>query len=165
MVTKQSFVFHDVIRNNVYEGRNRENILKKIFKVDFSFDDLMDAFAGAVNLTYNLSREPDKYKINEEDYYLTYTDKGNSKESKYVISVENLALTNYQLANLDGSIVFEGWYKDFKLFDEVPVPYKTLVASKEKEQSVDIDYRNIEINKEINGLTISIPNDANIIKW
>jgi outer membrane lipoprotein-sorting protein len=165
LVTKQSFVFHDVIRNNVYEGRNKENILKQIFKVDFSFDDLMDAFAGAVNLTYNLSREPDKYTINEQDYFLTYTDEEKSKESKYVISIVNLALLNYQLTNMDGSVVFEGKYKDFKLFDEVPVPYKTLVESKEKMQSVDIEYRNIEINKEIKALTIDIPKDANIIKW
>ncbi|NOG99433.1 MAG: DUF4292 domain-containing protein [Ignavibacteriae bacterium] len=165
MVTKNSFVFYDVIRNNVYEGRNKETVLKKIFKVDFSFDDLMDAFAGAVNLTDNLSREPDQYNLNDEDYFLTYTDSLMNKESKYTIELVSLALTNYKLADLTGGTIFEGKYKDFKLFSDVPVPYKTFVENKENNQSVDIDYRNIEVNNELSNLTIQIPKDANVIKW
>ena len=165
MVTKNNFVFHDVIRNNVYEGRNKENVLKKIFKVDFSFDDLMDAFAGAVNLTDNLSREPDNYNLNDEEYYLTYRDSVMSKQSNYTINVSDLALTKYQLSNLAGKTIFEGSYKDFRLFDEVPVPYKTFVENKDENQSIDIDYRRIEINKELDDLTIAIPKDAKIVRW
>jgi outer membrane lipoprotein-sorting protein len=165
LVTKNSFIFHDVIRNNVYKGKNKDTVLEKIFKVNFSFDDLMDAFAGAVNFTDNLRREPDNYKLDSDSYFLTYNDSVASRKSDYTIKIENLALTNFYLKNFAGEEIFKGDYSDFRLFENVPIPYKTKVVNGNKNQSIDIEYRTIEVNKEIEGFTIDIPKDATIIKW
>ena len=165
LVSKNDFTFYDVMRNSIYKGSAKQDVLKQIFKVDLSFDDLMDAFAGAVNLTDKLRNNPDNYEINADEYILSYKDDEAGKESVYKINVEGLAITKYKLIKIPNVILFEGSYSDFKDFENVFVPYKTIVENKQQNQSVNIEYRNIEINKEVGDLSIKFPSDAEIIEW
>lgn len=165
LVSKNDFTFYDVMRNSIYKGSAKQDVLKQIFKVDLSFDDLMDAFAGAVNLTDKLRNNPDDYSINSDEYTLSYKDEEAGKESIYRINTEDLAITNYKLIKLPEEILFEGIYSDFKDFENVFVPYKTTVINKLQNQRVDIEYRNIEINNEAGDLSIEFPSDAEIIEW
>lgn len=165
LVSKNDFTFYDVVRNNIYKGQAKQDVLKKIFKVDLTFDDLMDAFAGAVNLTDKLRSEPDDYQINSTEYILSYKADTAGKESLYIINNEDLAITNYKLIKLPEEILFEGRYSDFKDFEGVLIPYKTVVENKEQNQNVNIEYRSIKINNEVGDLTIAYPSDAEIIEW
>ena len=128
LVTKENFMFFDVIHNELYRGINKAGILEKIMKINIDFDDLMDAFAGAVNLTDKLRMEPDRFQTTDDKYILTYIDRNSSKMSIYEIATENLAITNYQLFQNNRDLLFEGVYSDFKNFEGVPVPYNTLVS-------------------------------------
>ncbi len=163
LVTKNDFYFYDVIKNQLYTGEVKDEVLKRIFKVDLSFDDLMDAFAGAVNLTDKLRREPDQFEPVEETYYLTYFNPGNT-ESIYEINNSDLAIINYRLLQKNSDLIFEGLYSDFRLFDDVPVPYKTIIENRETKQRIRIEYRNIEINSVIEDLTLTYPKDVEWIR-
>ena len=165
LVSKNDFIFYDVMRNSIYKGSAKREILKQIFKVDLSFDDLMDAFAGAVNLTDKLRNNPDDYSVNSDEYILSYKDENAGKESIYKINTGDLAITNYKLLKLPKEILFEGSYSDFKDFENVFVPYKITVENKEQNQRVNIEYRNIEINKEAGNISIKFPSDAEIVEW
>ena len=165
LVTKQSFLFYDVINQVVYKGANDRNVLKKIFKIDLSFEDLMDAFAGAVNLTGKLRREPDYYKKNDDNYILTYIDKKGKKKSEYKVDIESLALISYKLTTLGNDELLKGTFSDFKKFKDVPVPYLSLIVNDVKDQEVKIEYRNIEVNEKIGELNIALPRDVEIIRW
>jgi len=165
VVTGKSFVFHDVLRNKVYKGKNGEDIINRIFKVNLSFDDLMDAFAGSVNLTEKLRKIPTAYEAFEDYYLLSYIDKEADKQSIYKVSNDNLAITEYVLKSLNNEPYFESEYKRFKLFDEVAIPYFTIVKNDEKSQEVTIEYREIEINKAVGPFEINYPDDAEIIEW
>jgi hypothetical protein len=144
---------------------NREAIIKNIMKIDISFDDLMDAFAGAVNLTDKLRREPDDYKLTDERYILTYYDLNREKKSVYDINIKDLAITNYKLISKPDKIIFEGAYTNFREFNNVPIPYNTVVRNKVNKQSVEIEYRSIEVNNPIDGISIMVPKDVKIIEW
>jgi outer membrane lipoprotein-sorting protein len=164
IVTKNSFVFYDALRNNLYEGGVKDDILQRIFKVNISFDDLMDAFAGSVNLTDKLSREPDIYIVNDDHYLLTYIDSVKKIKTIFKINIDDLAITDYQLSGLTGEPIFEGKYSDFKDFDQVAVPYKSFIENKSENQKLDIGYRSIDINKTTDKLEIKIPSDVNRIQ-
>ena len=45
LVTKRDFIFYDVLKNRVYTGENNNQGLKSIFKIDLTFNELIDAFA------------------------------------------------------------------------------------------------------------------------
>ncbi len=75
LFSKDKFEFYDVLKNRVIIGENSKDVLEKLFKVNLSFEDLIDAFAGAVNLTENLRKEPTDYEEIKNIYNLTYVDR------------------------------------------------------------------------------------------
>ena len=165
IATKRDFVFYDVINNRVYKGVTRDLSLKNIFKVDLTFDELMDAFAGAVDLTDKLRREPDDLFVKDDSYFLTYSDDITGRQSQYEILIDDLAITKYKIIERPANSVLEGIYKDFEIFDDVPLPYKISVNYKLMNQDINIDYRSIKVNKELPSLTFTIPEDAEVVEW
>ncbi len=165
VTTKRDFVFFDVINNRVYKGVTKNLSLKNIFKIDLTFNELMDAFAGAVDLTDKLRREPDDLFINKDTYYLTYSDNFTGRQSQYEILVDNLAITKYKIIEKPDNSVLEGTYKDFENFEDVPIPYKIKINYELMNQNINIDYRSIKVNKDVSSLTFTIPEDAEVIEW
>ncbi|MEE9431391.1 MAG: DUF4292 domain-containing protein [Melioribacteraceae bacterium] len=165
VVTNSEFEFHDVLRNTVYKGRTDNNLLKKVFHIDLSFSELIDAFAGAVNLTSKLRGTPSNYKLEDDNYILTYTDTNSTKKSIYEIKTSNLAIGNYKLFASRNNLLFEGDYSKFKLYNKVAIPRKTTVENKRQNQKVEIEYRSVTVNEKLESLKIEIPTDAKVIEW
>ena len=95
LFSKDKFLFYDVLRNRAFTGKENEDVLQKLFKIDLSFEDLLDSFTGAVNLTNKLRKEPTKYEILDDVYILTYVDKAVNKKSVYRITKEDLKIVEY----------------------------------------------------------------------
>lgn len=163
VVSDRNFMFYDVLQNTLYKGNMDQDILKRIFKVDLSFNDLIDAFAGAVNLTENLRQIPKEYSFDNESYFLTYVDSVNSKNSYYVVNADDLAIKKFEIVLENINYQFKGNYKKFGTFEDVQIPYEIDVENKSMNQSVKIDYRNIKVNNEIKTLYFQYPKDAKII--
>lgn len=165
VATKRDFLFYDVINNRVYRGITKNLSLKNIFKVDLTFEELMDAFAGAVDLTDKLRREPDDLFVKNDTYYLTYSDDITGRNSIYEILIDDLAITKYKIIEQPSNSILEGAYRDFDNFEDVPLPYKINVNYKLMKQDINIEYRSIKVNQDIGKLTFTIPEDAEIIEW
>ena len=165
LVTKERFVFYDDLQNTAYTGDVTSDALRSIFRISLSFDDLVDAFVGSVNLTQNLYRPPDKYVVDGDKYVLTYLDSARSNKTVYKVDIRQLGITDYQLYNMDGQESLEGKYSKFELLENVAVPYKIQIENKVDDQKIDIDYRKIAVNKNNIHIDFKIPDDATIIKW
>ncbi|MCF8260723.1 MAG: DUF4292 domain-containing protein [Melioribacteraceae bacterium] len=164
LVTKDDFTFYDVLRNKVYTGKNREGVLRDVFKVDFSFDDIMDAFAGAVNLTENLRKIPDEFNSDNSYFYFNYRNPSGTN-TQYIVDQNDLAIKEYSLTDSNNKKIFEGFYSDFRSFEGLPLPYKVIVKSSRYDQNLDIEYRLIEVNKPVSGLVLKLPKDVEYIEW
>lgn len=164
LVTSGNFIFYDDIHNVVYKGNSNNDILKKIFKIDLTFGELLDMFAGSVNLTPELSREPDKYEIEYDKYVLTYAEPDSGRESKYFIDIRELSITSYQLLDMSGDILAEGIFSKFEIMDDIPIPYAVKIQNKKGDQTVNINYRNIDINKNNIKIHLDIPEDAEVVQ-
>lgn len=165
VVSSNEFVFYDAIRNIIYKGRTDKNLLQKIFHIDLSFSEIIDAFAGAINLTDKLRLQPDNYNLKDNKYILSYIDSSSAKKSIFEIITNNLAIKKYKLFSPKGKLLFESKYSEFKIFNHVAIPFSTIVENKNQKRKVHITYYNINVNKEISNLTIEIPTDAKIIEW
>lgn len=164
MVTKENFSFYDALQNTVYTGESSDEILKEIFKINLSFNDLIDAFVGSVNLTDKLYTQPSNYEIVYDQYILTYTDPATNNKTKYNVDVRELGITDYVLSDNTGEIL-EGKYSKFSLLEGVAVPYHIEVRNKRDNQLVVIDYRNMAANERDIYIDYEVPDDATIIKW
>lgn len=164
LVTKDNFVFYDVLKNTAYTGRVDDSILKGIFKINLPFSDLIDAFVGSVNLTDRLYKTPNQYKVEDDKYVLTYFDSDSTKKTIYKVSIRDLGITNYQVID-NQDVVLEGKYSQFGLLNGVALPYHIEVENRRRNQSVTIDYRNMKTNKSDIYIDFKIPRDAVVIKW
>jgi outer membrane lipoprotein-sorting protein len=165
LFTGNKFIFYDVLRNRVFTGEESKDVLQKLFKVNLSFEELLDSFTGAVNLTSKLLTEPTDYEILDDIYNLTYTDTTSNKKSTYRVSKDDLRITEYLVTTLDGKEMLYGEYSKFKDYDGVPIPSTLLIRNKNEKQSVFVEYKKIFVNRKIESLTIDLPTDIEIIKW
>ncbi|MEI7812651.1 MAG: DUF4292 domain-containing protein [Ignavibacteria bacterium] len=165
LVTNSNFSFYDIMNNVVYKGKSNSDVLKKIFKINLSFDDLMDAFTGAVNLTQRLSQEPDNYEIVYDKYVLTYIDAISGQMNKFTIGIRDLVITDYQLISSTDKLLIQIGYTKFKVQGGVSIPYSTDVQLKNDKQSMKIEYRKIEVNKQNIRVSMSIPEDVQVVEW
>ncbi len=165
LVTKDKFTFYDALQNTAYTGSVNSNALQSIFRINLSFEDLMDAFIGSVNLTSNLYRPPDNYVVDADKYVLTYSDSARSYKSIYRVDVRQLAITNYELFDIEDQLVLKGKYSDFELLETVAVPFKIGIENVVDDQKINIEYKKINVNKSNILIDFKVPDDATIIKW
>jgi outer membrane lipoprotein-sorting protein len=165
LVSKKDFIFYDVLNNTAYEGQVDSEILQDIFKIDLSFNDLVDAFIGSVNLTDHLYKLPTKYEVIYDKYLITYIDSTSFKSFQYTVDVRELGITEYVMRNKKGEILLEGRYSDFGIVEGVAVPYKIELVNKKENQQVVVEYRGISANKKNIYVDFKVPEDVTIIKW
>lgn len=164
IITQNDFIFYDIINNVAYKGRVTKDAMKQLLKIDLPFDDVLNALTGSVNLTNQLRVEPDIYEVEGSNYKLTYKDSVNAIDNIFRVRINDQAITKYLVQNKNKTM-FEGSYSDFKTFEEVPVPFKTIIEDFENKQSMRIEYRNAEVNEIVEDLRVEIPNDAKVIEW
>ncbi len=165
LITPQDFQFYDVINNSLYRGKMRDGIMKQILKVDFSFDELIDALAGSVNLTDKLRIEPDRFEVDGDLYRLTYLDSLKKIEKVYSVRADDLAISENILKQFNGNILVEGKYSRFKSYEDVPIPQEIILNDIVNKQRLKVEYRKIEINRNDVDLLIDIPTDVKIREW
>ena len=165
LVTKDKFTFYDALQNTAYVGNVNSNAMQSIFRINLSFEDLLDAFVGSVNLTSNLYREPDTYVVADDKYVMYYTDSARSYSTIYKVDVRQLAITNYEMYDIENQLVLRGNYSDFELLETVAVPYKIGIENVIDDQKINIEYRKINVNKNNIVIDVKVPDDATIIKW
>ena len=160
-----SFIFYDVLKNRAFTGSESKDVLQTLFKIDLSFEDLLDSFTGAVNLTSKLRSEPTDYEILEDIYNLTYIDTSARRKSIYRVTKEDLKITEYLVSTLGGKELLSGQYSKFKDYEDVPIPSELLIRNKDKRQSINVKYKKIKVNEKIKTLSIHLPTDVELIEW
>ncbi len=164
LVTKENFVFYDALQNTAYEGVPSNEVLQDIFHINLPFSDIIDAFIGSVNLTRNLYKVPDDYKIDYDQYVLTYLDSAANTRTQYHVDIRELGITKYYLWNGANELALQGDYSKFSLMQGVPVPYKIEVERPLEDQHITINYKNMESNNPDIYIDFKIPKDASVIK-
>lgn len=165
LVTKDKFTFYDALQNTAYIGNVNSNALQSIFRINLSFEDLLDAFIGSVNLTSNLYRPPDKYFVEADKYVMSYTDSARNVTSVFRVDVRQLAITNFEMFDNENQLLLNGKYSDFQLLETVAVPFKIGIENVVDDQKINIEYKKINVNKPNIVIDFIVPDDATIIKW
>ena len=165
LVTKTNFTFYEAFHNTVYTGKVNEDILKEIFKVDLTLTDLLDAFTGAVNFSQRLYKEPTSFQIIQDKYLLTYIDSTAKTITRYTVDVKDLSVISTKVEDLDGNLITNGEYSSFVILANVSAPKKVVIKQERKKQELTIQYNTIFANKKSIKIDLSIPDNADIIKW
>lgn len=164
-VTNHDFIFYDALNNTAYTGKSGNDILQTIFKINLSFNDLMDAFVGSVNLTDKLLELPDEYRVDYDKYVLTYIDSVSNNVTEYKVDIRELAITEFTISDIRRNPYLEGKYSNFNQVASVSLPYNVQIFNRRDNQRVFIEYRRMEANKLEVSTSFRLPHDTKIIKW
>jgi len=165
IVTSQNFQFYDVINNVLCQGKMRPDVMKDVLKINIDFDALMDIVTGAVNLTDELRNEPTSTEAVDDLYKLTYVNNVSNKSNVYYIKPDALEIRQYQQNDAAGKLLIDAKYSSFQKIEETPVPEKINLNDLQNNQTIKIEYRSIDVNKEIGNLKLNVADDAKIIQW
>lgn len=165
LITPSNFQFYDIINNILYKGKMRDGIIERVLKVNFSFDELIDALAGSVNLTEKLRVEPDRFSNTGNTYVLTYFDFPNELEKIYTIRIDDFAISDNIIKTNDGKILMEGKYSKFKNYEDVPIPHEISLNDLVNKQNLKVEYKQIVVNKNSGDLKLDLPSDVKTIEW
>lgn len=165
LVTGDEFIFYDALQNTAYTGETNSDALQNIFRIDLTFEDIMDAFVGSINLTENLYKTPDKYEVEYDKYVLTYNDPKKNITKRFKVDVRELAITDYEITSAEGDVNIVCKYSKFELIEGVAVPFKIDIFNKPQNQRVSIEYKKIVTNKNSIGIDFLLPDDATVISW
>jgi hypothetical protein len=165
LVTPQNFQFYDAINNTLYQGKMKPGVMKQILKVNVDFENLLNIVTGSVNMTKELTGDPAKAELIDDLYRLTYNDSLNQKINQYYIKTDDLEIREFQQNNKSGQNILSAKYSDFRKIEENPIPQVISLSDIQNNQNIKIEYRTIEVNKEIGKLKLDIADDAKIIQW
>jgi len=165
LITPQNFQFYDAINNKLYQGRMKPGVMKEILKVNIDFENLINIVTGSVNLTRELTGDPEKAELIDDLYRLTYNDPLNKNLNVYYVKTDDLEIREYQQNSPDGKNIISAKYSDFKKVEDTPIPETINLNDLQNNQKIKIEYRTIDVNKEIGKLKLDIADDAKIIQW
>ncbi|MBI2420104.1 MAG: DUF4292 domain-containing protein [Ignavibacteriales bacterium] len=165
LVTKTDYIFLEALNNTAYTGKINNDILKEIFKINIPFNELIDAFTGSVNLSERLYKEPTFFDIVQDKYILTYIDSVAGTQARYSVDVKDLSIISSKLETMFGKPLLEGTYTNFQLVEALSIPKNISLQRKTQKESVEIEYKSVQINKKSSYIDFKLPEDATVIKW
>lgn len=74
-------------------------------------------------------------------------------------------LNKYELYKNEKTLLLDGVYSDFEMFDNVAVPSTVVINNKLNNQKITIDYRKISVNENLQNLKLEIPKDVVVKIW
>lgn len=165
LLTKNNFKFYDVMNNTLHTGKVNNEVLKSIIKMNISFSELYESLTGAMSFSDKLSTIPTIMNNTDGTLELTYVDSLANRKSTYRINSADLTVNSYKVTTMLNKEILTGAYQNYKSYDEIAIPRNTVLEYKENKQKLTIEYRNIEVNKILDNIDFSVPDDVKVIKW
>ena len=164
LVTHENFFFYDAFKNRLFKGRNSEKAIEKIFKIKYSFQELLDALTGYANLTNDLYKTPDSVERNGDWFSVKFVNKAEPTMRIFKIALDDYRVLLYSLVQGPNNLIVQNKFADFKRINNINVPHQVRITYRKKSK-VKLTYRSVKINEEIKSLKLDVPEDAKIIRW
>lgn len=165
LLTKNNFKFYDIMNNVLHTGKVNNEVLRKIIKMNISFEELYESLTGAMSFSDKLSTSPSILNNNNGILELTYIDSLSNRKSVYKVNSSDMTINDFRVTTMANKEILVGIYQNYKVIDEIAIPRNTNLEYKENKQKLNIEYRNIEVNKPIENINLIVPDDVKIIKW
>lgn len=162
LITRENFIYYNVMDNKVIKGMTTPSNLRYIMKVNVSFDELINAFSGKFtfgNDTY------DNYKISSEDNNYVVKLKSGKETKIYRIDMQSFFVTKIGTYDDKGNAKIEISYENFYERDGIYFPKKITISRPMERQNIWLTYSNEEFNKNKLTYHLKIPKSAKMIQW
>ncbi|MBM4175583.1 MAG: DUF4292 domain-containing protein [Ignavibacteria bacterium] len=161
-VSKTRLIYLNELTNQVlYTNTTQENI-KKLLRVDISFEELIDILIGCIVINPEGSVKQSA-RVEEDQYVITQ--ERNGYLYKYWIDIRNLAVSKNLIHDKGGNILIDLQFGNFTEIDGIVIPRVINLTNSVRNESIKINYSKVYPNKRNIDLKIYVPEDAEVIEW
>ncbi len=162
LLTREQFTYYDSYSNRVITGSTTNRNIRSLLKVDLDFAEVMDFLSG----TSSIGRQggpPDSISVDDDAVLLIFR-KG-STWAQYWIDPEKLVVDRYELRENETESVLETHFERFSRIEGLFLPRTISIIAHRQRRGLTLHYDEIEINKPLLNLSLTIPQKAKRIHW
>ncbi|MEP7146812.1 MAG: DUF4292 domain-containing protein [bacterium] len=162
LITRNNFVYYNVMENRVISGPSTPKNLGIIMRIKIEFDDMLNAFSGKFaigNETY------DETTVSRAGMNYLVTLKKKDDIKKYWINSEDFYVTKFGSYDNEGNTKIEIAYENFYQKDEIFFPKKISITRPKENQNIWLNYSNEKFNNNRLNFKLKIPKSAKQVKW
>ncbi len=163
LITNKNYFYYDALHNTLYYGKGNKEVVQRIFKLAAAEKNLTDLLLGKKNLTDKIYTKPLRTTMTGNAFTLFYNEEKGKKES-FSFTLPDYTLTKYELLSSNGGKIFEALYTNFESVDGFLIP-KQITMSYLDNSKLNLKYRSIKVNQELEPLTLEVPQDAIRKEW
>jgi outer membrane lipoprotein-sorting protein len=161
LLTRRDFFFYNSLQNRLISGTMSASNLKRILRVNLSFDELVDMITGGTFFPGDQGL-PDTVTVDDDQWVLTYRHEDGSR--LYWIDPESLLIARIQHVDRQGKIQFEQRFANFRSIGGTSLPYRVRITQLAERRTVALSYSSIAINTDALRFTLEVPENAERIR-
>lgn len=162
LLTRNSFLFYNSIENQVVSGPVTANNLRRIFKMELTFDEFMTLFTGGNFLSED---DGDPESIGEEENRAVLVYRSGEGRRRYFVDPASLLITRIQQLDNSGKLVLEARFERFRSVGEVSLPRYVRLIQHAARRAVSVSFSTLDVNPGRAPLVLDIPSNAERIRW
>jgi hypothetical protein len=162
LLTRGSFLFYNSLQNQLVSGPVSARNLRRIFKMDLTFDELMTLFTGG-----NFIREDngDPESIGEEENQAVLVYRSGEGRRRYFVDPATSLITRIQQLDASGKLFLEARFERFRSTGEVSLPRHIRLIQHAARRAVSVSFSTLDVNPGRTPLVLDVPANAERIRW
>lgn len=162
LLTRDSFVFYNSFENQVVSGSVSTSNLRRIFKMELTFDELMTLFTGG---SFFQEDEGDPESTVEEENQVVLIYRTGENRRRYFVDPASMLITRIQHLDSKGRMFLEERFERFRTAGEVSLPRYIRLTQHTARRAVSVSFSTLDVNPGRAPLVLDIPANAERVRW
>lgn len=162
LLTRRDFAFYNSLQNQLVTGTVNVSNLRRIFRINLTFDELLNLFTGGTFLAAD-DTPPDSVASEEDQLILIYRREGGIR--RYWIDPASLLISKIQHLDETGKLFAEERFERFRTLGDASLPRLIRLTQHRSRRLVAVSFSSLAINTGSDPLVLDVPNNAERIRW
>ncbi|MCY7361707.1 MAG: DUF4292 domain-containing protein [Ignavibacteria bacterium] len=162
LITRNNFIYYNVMDNRVIQGQSTPNNLKIIMNVNVNFDEIINAFSGKFIFKDDIY---DDVKITRTEESFIINIKSGNEIKKFWVNSKYYYVSKIGTYDDKGNIKIEIVYENFYEKEGIHFPKKITINRPSEKQNIWLTYNSEEFNNNKLTYKLKIPKSAKKVEW
>lgn len=162
LLTRTSFTFYNSLENQLVSGVVTPGNLRRIFRMEMTFDDLLTLFSGG---TFLREDNGDPASITEEENQLVFVYRSEDGERRYFVDPATLLITRVQRLDSGGKPTLEARFERYRVIGDAHLPGLVRLTQQVARRRVSVSFSSLQVNADVPPLVLDVPANAERIRW
>jgi len=162
LLTRTGFVFYNSLQNQLITGSVNAANLNRIFRVNLTFDELLNLFTGG-SFVAGDNNNPDSLVVEDNQFVMSYESSAGIR--RYWIDPATLLISKIQHTDASGKLVLEERFERFRDLGDASLPRQIRLTQQQARRVVAVAFSSLAINADVVPLVLDIPTNAERVRW